>query len=404
MTNNAGASKRTVLVLNHFAQPPTSPGGTRHVELFSRLPGWNARVVASNRHGFDGSRVLSSGVIETVAVTPYSGNGASRILNWCSYALTSFVRGVRARPLDVVYGSSPHLLAALTAWAIARIRRKPFVLEIRDVWPQVLADMGTLAPSSIVYRILERLETFLYRHADRIVYMAEGVRDHIESRGISPDRLLFIPNGADADDFVPSRPREESRSHYGFDGVVAVYAGAHGPANGLDLLLDAAAELAVSHPQLRIVLVGAGATKPQLVERARRDGITNVTFMDPIPKTEIPNLLAAADIGVHCLADVDLFRSGVSPNKLFDYMAAGLPVITNTPGVVEAFVNASGGGSAVAPRGFAAGLRQLVDMPESERLQLGRRGQAHLQATRSRTAMAALIEQLLDQACDERRN
>lgn len=403
MTHDAIGPRRTVLVLNHFAQPKTSPGGTRHVELFSRLSGWNARVIASNRNLLDGSRVIPSGVLETVAVTPYWGNGGSRILNWCSYAITSFTRGIRARPLDVVYGSSPHLLAALSGWAIALIRRKPFVLEVRDVWPQVLADMGTLAPSSIMYRMLERLETFLYRHADRIVFMAEGVRDHIESRGVSSDRLVFIPNGADADDFVPSGPREALRAHYRFEGVVAVYAGAHGPANGLDLLLDAATELASSHPQLRIVLVGAGATKPQLVERVRRDDIMNITFMDPIPKAEIPNLLAAADIGVHCLADVGLFRSGVSPNKLFDYMAAGLPVVTNTPGVVEAFVNASGGGLAVTPEGLAAGISQLVDMPASDRLQLGRHGQAHLEATRSRTAMAVLVEQVLDLACSEHR-
>lgn len=396
--NSAGVQERSVLVLNHFAQPRTSPGGTRHVELFSRLTGWSARVIASDRNMLDGNQVVASGVLETVAVTPYKGNGVSRILNWCSYAVTSFIRGVTAKPLDVVYGSSPHLLAALSGWAIARIRRKPFVLEVRDIWPQVLADMGSLSASSAVFRVLEKLETFLYRRADRIVYMAEGVRSHVESRGVDPGRLVFIPNGADAADFVPSGPRDQLREHYGFTGVVAVYAGAHGPANGLDLLINAAAELNHSVPELHIVLVGAGALKQQLVERVQRDGVTNVTFMLPIPKAEIPDLLAAADIGVHCLADVELFRSGVSPNKLFDYMAAGMPVITNTPGIVEAFVNASGGGVAVAPGELAAGLRKLADMPESERRHLGKCGQAHLEATRSRTAMAALIEQVLDEA------
>lgn len=389
------ASSRKVLVLNHFARPRYLPGGTRHVELFSRLEGWDARIIAGDR-GLRGSDWYGhDGLLETVRTTPYGTNGSARIMNWVSFGFTSFIRGVRTRPLDLVYGSSPHMLSALSAWAIARVRRVPFVLEVRDIWPKVLVDMGTLSETSKVYRLLSALERFLHARADHVVFMAEGVEQHLTALGVPTAATTFIPNGADAADFVPSASRDTLRRKYGFDDVVAIYAGAHGPANGLDLLLDAAAELA-GHAPLTVVLVGDGVEKAKLQERVRTEGLTNVRFMDPVPKNEIPDLLAAADIGIHCLADVELFRSGVSPNKLFDYMAAGLPAITNTPGVCSDFVKESQGGRAVAPTGLAGALGELAQLSGAERAEMGARGLDHLEATRSRTAMAARLQAVLD--------
>ena len=387
---------RRVVVFNHFAAPPESPGGTRHIELFSRLDGWDVRILAANRNLLTGELVRPHAPLETVWVSPYSGNGPARILNWVSYSLTAFARALRIGRVDVFYGSSPHLLAAFVGLAMARIRRVPFVLEIRDVWPKVLAEMGGMSPESTVYRILEKLESVLYRHADRIVIMAEGVESHLVERGVDSDRIEFIPNAADSADFVPTAGRDVLRDRYGFVGVVAVYAGAHGPANGLDLLLDAAREAVVTEPELLLVLVGNGVAKAGLVDRARRENLTNVRFMDPIPKSEIPDLLAAADIGVHCLANVEMFRTGVSPNKLFDYMAAGLPAITNTPGVCSDFVLASRGGRAVPPDGLAGALVELASLSADARSDIGRLGREHLDATRSRSAMVTRLQVLLD--------
>ncbi|MFZ4718666.1 MAG: glycosyltransferase, partial [Ilumatobacteraceae bacterium] len=395
-----GGRPRSVLVLNHFAQPRSAPGGTRHAELFSRLDGWSARVITSNRNLLTGERIVADGVLETVWTSRYRGNGAGRIVNWMSYAVTSFVRGVRARPLDVVYGSSPHLLAGLSAWCIAAVRRRPFVLEIRDVWPQVLVDMGSLPADSVIVRVLERLETFLYRRAASVVVLAEGVRAHVQRRGVPAERIVYIPNGADPADMTSHRDRDELRRAYGFDGVVAIYAGAHGPANGLDLLLDAAAAAHAAAPALTVVLVGDGAEKERLVRRATDEAIGNVRFLDPVPKSEMADLLAAADIGVHCLADVELFRAGVSPNKLFDYMAAGRAAITNTPGLCSAYVDAAGAGLAVPPNGLADGLVRLTALDDAARDALGDRGRAHIAATQSRTAMAARLTTLLNRVVD----
>jgi glycosyltransferase involved in cell wall biosynthesis len=387
---------RTVLVLNHFARPRSIAGGTRHAELFSRLSGWQARIVAGDK-GLKGSDWHGrDGIVETVRTVPFTGNGLTRILNWVSYAVAASLRGMRARPLDAVYASSPHLLAGLAGWFVARVRRVPFVLEIRDVWPQVLADMGSLSSASVLYRLLERLEIFLYVHAERVVFLAEGVENHLFARGVKRERLCFIPNGADCADFRPSCPRDVLRSTYDLSGVVAVYAGSHGPANGLDLLLDAAAIATKEVEGLFVVLVGDGVEKDRLKRRVADEGLTNVSFMDPIPKNEIPDLLAAADIGVHCLADVELFRTGVSPNKLFDYMAAGLPAITNTPGVTSEFLERSGGGIAVQPGDLDLALVQLAALSPGERRRLGDNGRRYLESTRSRSLMAARLESLLD--------
>ncbi|MEU4398939.1 glycosyltransferase family 4 protein [Micromonospora orduensis] len=380
---------RRVLVLNHFAVPPGQPGGTRHVELFSRLPGWTYVILAGRRNMITGAPQRPEPGFHPVAVTPYRGNGLGRVVNWVSYAVTATAAGLRQPRPDVVYASSPHLLAGLSGCVLATLRRTPFVLEVRDLWPRVLVEMGTLSETSLANRALERLERFLYRRADRVVIMAPGVRAAIEGKGVAPDRIAFIPNAADPEDFTPSADRDELRRRYGFTRRTAVYAGAHGPANGLDLLLAAAEAV----PEIDVVLVGSGVEKERL--RARARGIRTVRFLDPVPKTEIPDLLHAADVGLHVLADVELFRAGVSPNKVFDYMAAGLPIVTNSPGIVGDLVMGADSGCVTAPGHLAHGLAQMVQASPDELTKMGAAGRRWIREHQSRSAMALALARLL---------
>ena len=222
---------RRVVVLNHFALPRSSAGGTRHVEMFSRLSdAWDPVVIAGNRNLFDQSPVKSEGVLNTVPVTPYSGNGLSRVVNWASFAVTGGGKAVFGKRPAVVYGSSPHMLAAFTGWAAARLRRAAFVLEIRDLWPQILADSGMMAESSATYRGLKALERFLYRRADAIVVLASGSIDPIVSEGIDKEKIHFVPNGADPSDFDVAEDRDRLRSELGFDRFTAVLR--RGPRSG----------------------------------------------------------------------------------------------------------------------------------------------------------------------------
>lgn len=385
-------SRKRVLVLNHFAAPRAEAGGTRHVELFSRLQGWDHIILAANRNHLSGKKIRSEHFFRALPVLSYSTNGLRRILNWLSFAMSAFVYSFRLRRVDVIYGSSPHLLTGVAAWLIATVRRRPFILEIRDLWPKILVEMGTISAKHPVYRILSMLETFLYARADQIIVMAPGTQQALEEGGVPPTKLSYIPNGADPDDFAPSASRAMLRQHYGFRRITAIYAGAHGPANGLDTLLDAAAQCV--DLDLDIVLVGSGVEKERLVARARREQLTNVRFMDPLPKTEIPDLLAAGDIGLHILADIPMFQSAVSPNKIFDYMAAGLPILTNCPGYVAGLVNDASAGSAVAPHQVGAGLTSLC--LSSDRQTMGVAGRMWLEANQSRSIMALKLASILD--------
>ncbi|WP_374929111.1 glycosyltransferase family 4 protein [Kytococcus sedentarius] len=385
---------KNVLVLNHFAVPRGEAGGTRHHELFSRLNGWNWLIVAARTNPSTRKEMADHEGFSFVPTVAYSNNGPARVANWLSFAAAATGRHVLrtfAKP-DVVYGSSPHLFAALAGAVLATRYRTPFVLEVRDMWPQVLVDMGQLTESSPIFKALTQLEEFLYRRADAIVVMAEGVGDKLRERGVAPEKLHYIPNAADPADFDCPEDRHQVRGDYGFDRFTFVYAGAHGPANGLDLLIDGAAETA---DVADVVLVGDGVAKQSLRDHARSVGATNVRFMDPIPKTEMARLLHAADAGVHCLADVELFRYGVSPNKIFDYQAAGLPAITNTPGEVSALVERVGSGVTVEPRGLGAGMRRIAEASAAQLDAWGAAGRQYMQENQSRSAMAERLDSVL---------
>lgn len=398
------STRKRLLALNHFANPTDAPGGTRMVELAAHLDEWDTLVVAADRNLFTRrARRVDTESFRTVPTLPYAANGLARMGNWASYAVSATALGLtRTRP-DVVLASSPHLLAGFAGWLLSIRHRCGFVFEVRDLWPEVLADTDRLDRSSRTFRMLRSLEEFLYRRADSIVVLSTGVRDHLMDRGVPSEKVHLVPNGADPADLSPSRGREDTRSGLRWSGVVALYAGAHGPANGLEALLDAAASLSTSHPELLVVLLGDGISKPSLVESAELRSLDNVSFLDPVPKSEMADLLSAADIGVHVLADIPLFRYGVSPNKLFDYLAAGLPVLTNTEGEVAGIVRDAGAGVAVCPSGLGDGLRLMLDAGADQRARWGAAGRAWLAENRSRRHMAALLEHALEAALEARR-
>lgn len=357
------------------------------MELFGHLRTWDHLIVASDRNLLTGKRVSGHAGFHPVSVNDHSSNGWRRVFSWLTYAVKATAFGLRQAGVDAVYGSSPHLLAPLAGLIIAKIKGIPFVLEVRDLWPQVLVDMGQLSEGSGLHRLLTSLENLLYRRAALIVVLATGARDELVSRGIPSSQIVYLPNGADPEDFRPSAPREQLRETYGFTRFTAVYAGAHGPANGLELLLEAASSAA--DLPIDIVLVGGGVSKDRLVQLSRELDLKNVRFMDPIPKTEMPDILSAADLGLHILADVKLFQSSVSPNKLFDYMAAGLPVLTNSPGVVADIVESSRCGIACSPNELVTGLRLALLLDAG---QCARAGQGWIRDNHSRKIMATRLE------------
>jgi glycosyltransferase involved in cell wall biosynthesis len=363
--------------VNQFTVPPDQPGGTRHYDMAHELRrcGIDARLVASDlnlttraysrrRRWFTVQTISEDAAGVPIAwlwAGSYSANDWRRITSMLIFATLSFIHLLRVevRPGEaVVIGSSPHLFGAVAAWAAAKVRRVPFVVEIRDLWPESYSEM-TGKTSRLEVRVMRAMADLLYRRSSAVVVLAPANRQHVIERGASPELVHCIPNGVDlerfgADGEAPVQLGRPERFTF-------VYAGAHGPANGLDLVVEACRLLQQrGNALVAVALIGDGPVKAELVKRASSLGLQNMAFCDPVPKAAVPAVLRTADAGLMVLAAVDLFSYGVSPNKLFDYLAADLPVVTNVPGWVAEIVESSGAGTAV-PAGDASALADAMD-------------------------------------------
>jgi glycosyltransferase involved in cell wall biosynthesis len=376
-------------------------GGTRHIELGRELArrGWRVTIAASDFHVLERAyarrtderdkRIIDETVdgvrMRWLWSSAYDRNDNKRIANWLSFARSLVRAPWRDDPPDVVLGSSPHLFAALGAWRVARRLRVPFVFEVRDLWPESLGVWGRRRGPG--YWGLWLIARFLYRSAARIVVLARGVQGYLQRLGVPAARLVYVPNGADLDAFQVHAARNGGP-------LRLVYAGAHGPANGLDIVLSAAALLR-DEPRVRFLFVGDGPAKEALVRHAREENLSNVEFRDPVPKSQIPQLLASCDAGLMVLKDVPLFSFGVSPNKLFDYWGAGLPVICNVPGEVEGWVREANGGIQAADataEGLAEAVKVLVVMDPQRRKALGVAGREWARGEHDRSVLAARLD------------
>ena len=394
-----------LLWVNHFAVVPGEGGGTRHFEMSRELVerGWDVTVAASDVHlatrtytrrdGAGDRRVIQEDLdgvrFRYLWSAPYERNDWRRAWNWLSFSRELLRWTPDAGRPDVVIGSSPHLFAALAAWRRARQWGVPFVFEVRDLWPESMAAAG--GSKGLVYTGFDRIARHLYRRSDALIVFARGTAEYLaRERNVPEDKMAFIPNGVDPSAF-PETERE------GGEATTFVYAGAHGPANGLDAVLDAADRLR-DRPDIRFRLVGDGPAKAELVADAERRGLPNVAFHDPVPKAQMPDVLAAADVGLMVLRDTPLFAFGVSPNKLFDYMGASLPIVCNVPGEVAQMVQTAGVGEQAAP-GSGASLAdaavRMADRSASERAAMGRSGRAWVAREHGRGILAERLDGLL---------
>ncbi len=398
-------SRPSLLWVNHFAVTPAEGGGTRHFELGRELvrSGWGVTIAASdfNLHARRYTRRPAAESRESVSETvegvrfewlwasSYERNDWRRGRNWLTFA-SGVARWRLPVAPSVVIGSSPHLLAAAAAARLATRHGVPFVLEVRDLWPEsLLAAGGRVGPA---YLALDALARRLYRRAERIMVLARGVGERIHALGVPSDKIVYVPNGVDVSAFVASERRPPADDRF-----TVVYAGAHGPANGLDTVLEAAALLR-DEPGLRFLLVGDGPAKGELEAKARARGLATVEFRPPVPKREMPALLATADAGLMVLRPSPLFAYGVSPNKLFDYLGAALPVVCNVPGDVAGMVRESGAGvQAVdaSPSALAEAVLGLRKRGDLARRRMGEAGRAWVEREHGRPVLAARLDAML---------
>lgn len=326
MSDSVIRDSKHVMVLNQFALPMTQPGGTRHAELFSRLTGWRHRIVAGDRNHYSQEQFSTDDpAFNLVSVPSQQGGARERLIGWFRYSSAAFVQVLRAPDLDLVYGSSPQILAPLAGMAAARIRRVPFVLEVRDLWPESIVESGMLRRGSLIHKSLTGLEKLLVKGAEEVIVVTRGWEDHFANLGAR--RLTVVSNGSV---FKQSVSTDEVGHAVGprpvVSGPTGVFAGAHGAANGLDIVLEAAE----GNPNVGFVFIGDGPKKKDAIRTARERGLDNVLFLNPIPKDKFAPVLASYDFGIHCLADMDVLKLGMSPNKVFDYLASDIPIVSNS--------------------------------------------------------------------------
>ena len=264
---------------------------------------------------------------------------------------------------DILFATSTPLTAGIPGIVASLLRRKPFVFEVRDLWPELPREMGVIK-NPLILAGLNLLEWASYHSAKGHIGLSPGIVQGIHRRAIPKDKIRMIPNGCDLDLFKPNGERVQFgglKSHE----FVAIFTGAHGIANGLDAVLDAALELKRRDRQdIRLVFMGEGMLKQQLRERAGRDGLDNCLFLKPVSKRELARLLGGVDVGMQILSNIPAFYYGTSPNKFFDYISSGLPVLNNYPGWLAELIQEHECGMTVPPDdsvAFADGLEYMAD-------------------------------------------
>ncbi len=323
-----------------------------------------------------------------------------RILDYLSYMVMAFVAGLFVRRVDVVVGTSPQFFTAVAGWALGAVKRVPFVFELRDLWPESIKAVGAMKDSPTL-RMLERLEMFLYRRASRIVTVTHSFRDTLVKRGINGRKIEVVTNGVDVRRFSPRPKDTELEKELGFEGCfVAGYIGTHGLAHALETLLHAMQQLQ-SLPQgrdVRLLFLGDGARKSELVALASQMGLRNVRFVDSVPKEQVARYWSLLDVSVIHLRQTELFTT-VIPSKLFECMGMGIPVLHGVAGESADIVCKEGVGIVFEPENVAQlvdGILKLQQQPDL-RLQLSRAG-IHAAGNYDRGVLAMRMRDICMQA------
>lgn len=331
-------------------------GGTRHCELCRQLVrhGDDVTVVTSDVEYLTGrvrrdKPVSIDGIRMVYAWAPRGvhRNFLWRLWAFAAYSATSFLAAIRVRHVDIVWGTSPPLPQAETARLVAAIRRIPFVFEVRDLWIDNAVELG-IVRSRAAIGAARSVESRLYQAASRVIVNSPGFVAEV-SKHISPSKIVVVPNGVECSDFLPGEEPNSYRQQFGLRGeaIVVLYAGNMGMANDLETVVGSAAILK-DRTDIEFHFFGSGTHVTSLKELVMFRNLDNVYFHEPLPKTAMPQLLCCADVCLAPLRDTPLF-SLVFPNKVFDYMAAGRPVVYTIGGPIREVLTSAGSGAYVQP-------------------------------------------------------
>jgi glycosyltransferase involved in cell wall biosynthesis len=402
-------------VVHQYYLAPGEPGISRYNEM-ARLwseAGHEVTVIAGTVNHYTGltpaayrgrwiTRQRDGDVLVIRCFVPssYARSYFWRRLGYATFTLSASFAALVAPRADVVIATSPPIVVVLAGWLKAKVSglHTPWVFEVRDLWPESAVTTGVVSPRAVMTRFFYALEAWACRSAALINALTPAIKANIVERRLAPaSKIIEIPNGADLTHFSPRSHDNPFRRQLGWGTrCVAMYAGAHGRANALDQLIDAATLLR-NRDDIVIAFVGDGPERARLERRSRELGLRNVSFCGPQPKERMAECINAADIGLAVLQANPTFRT-VYPNKIFDYMACARAIVLGVDGVARQLVTETARSGIFAPPGDAAAIasaiRRLADDP-TERAAMGERGRRWVEANASREALAAQYETVL---------
>ena len=399
-----------ILLINHYAGSPEHGMEYRPYYLAREWvrAGHRVQIIAA-AHSHVRARQPAAAqrpVDETIAgiayrwlpAPPYIGNGVGRVKNIWAFLRRLWreaPRLARGFKPDVVIASSTYPMDVWVARRIARLARAKLVYEVHDLWPASPIELSGMSPRHPFILLCQKAENDAYRDADVVVSMLPKVAAHMHAHGLDLRKLHIVPNGIALDEWqgepAPLAPEVAAQMAElrAAGRTIVGYAGSHGLPNALDVLLDAAALM--KNEPISFVLVGDGHEKARLAQRVRDEGLANVLMLAPIPKPQIPALLQWFDIAYIGWQRVPIYRFGIAPNKLMDYMMAGRPVLHSVEAGNDPVAEA-GCGLTVAPEAAGAvadGLKALLAYPSSEREAMGARGRAFVVAHHNYRVLAS---------------
>lgn len=329
---------------------------------------------------------------------------AKRILDYLSFMVTAFLASLLVRGVDVIVATSPQFFTACAAYAVSAMKRKPWIFELRDIWPESIRAVGALKKERLL-DLLERLELFLYRKATLVVSVTNAFKQNLVNRGIDPAKIFVVTNGVDTSRFAPIPKDRELLTNLNLDDAFVVgYIGTHGMAHGLDTLIDAAKILANTEraARIRIVMLGDGAHRKKLQDRAKHEGLDNIIFINSVPKSQVTRYWSILDVSIIHLIKSDLFTT-VIPSKMFECMAMAIPILHGVEGESAEIVIQHEIGLTFEPENHLALVERLLvlhdDWEMRERLaQNGPRAAVHY----DRRALAANMLKVIEDSAISR--
>ncbi|UWG96986.1 glycosyltransferase family 4 protein [Dehalobacter sp. DCM] len=406
-----------IWVFNHYATTPSNVGGTRHYDLASALlkEGHRVTIFASSFNHFEKreTRAYDQGAsfcketingIDFIWIKTANYHGTVKrlhnILNYTFRGYRAAKKELMATIPDIVIGSSVHPLAAYIAYRIAKRAKKPFYFEERDLWPQTFVDFGKLSRNNPIARLLYFFERHLYLQATKIIVLFDKAIDYVVSRNIDRNKVIHIPNGVVLDNYntmVADTVVAQAIQSYPY---TVIYTGSHGIANHLEPLIETA-KLLRDHTDIHFLLVGDGLEKNNLIRLAQGYQLQNVTFLHPIPKEKIPYLLSLADLSFISMKKSPLYQWGFSMNKLYDYMASGLPIMMHaSKEIVGDFSDIDGVTLAETPAQLAQQILQRI-YDDDYKLNAGNSLKDYVEKNYSWEKLALRLESHMQADCNQ---